>query len=75
MRASSSGRRIPAPNFAYEPINHGRVNLATFHLEDMQITVKFNLVHVNGPFLPPKLHCFSTKDDVASISLRYSHLF
>ena len=47
VRASSSGRRIPAPNFAYEPINHGRVNLATFHLEDMQITVKFNLVHVN----------------------------
>lgn len=43
-----------AITFAYEPISHCRSDLATFHVEDMQITGEFNLVYINRSVAEPK---------------------
>ena len=47
-----------AITFAYEPISHCRSDLATFHVEDMQITGEFNLVYINRSVAEPKAAVF-----------------
>ena len=44
--------------FAYEPISHCRSDLATFHVEDMQITGEFNLVYINEQVVNRKITAF-----------------
>ena len=47
-----------AITFAYEPISHCRSDLATFHVEDMQITGEFNLVYINERVAGPRIDSF-----------------
>lgn len=47
-----------AITFAYEPISHCRDDLATFHVEDMQITGEFNLVYINQSVAEPNAALF-----------------
>ena len=47
-----------AITFAYEPVSHCRSDLATFHVEDMQITGEFNLVYINRSVAEPKAAVF-----------------
>ena len=47
-----------AITFAYEPISHCRSDLATFHVEDMQIAGKFNLVYINEQVAGAKIDTF-----------------
>ncbi|MBR2717697.1 MAG: LysR family transcriptional regulator [Clostridia bacterium] len=47
-----------AITFAYEPISHCRSDLATFHVEDMQITGEFNLVYINEQVAGPQIDIF-----------------
>ena len=44
--------------FAYEPISHCRNDLATFRVEDMEITGEFNLVYINRSVAEPKADLF-----------------
>lgn len=44
--------------FAYEPISHCRNDLATFRVEDMEITGEFNLVYINRSVPEPKADLF-----------------
>ena len=44
--------------FAYEPISHCRNDLATFRVEDMEITGVFNLVYINRSVTEPKADLF-----------------
>jgi DNA-binding transcriptional LysR family regulator len=47
-----------AITFAYEPISHCRGDLATFHVEDMQITGEFELVYINEQVAGAKIDTF-----------------
>ena len=47
-----------AITFAYEPVSHCRSDLATFHVEDMQITGEFNLVYINERVAGPRIDSF-----------------
>lgn len=47
-----------AITFAYEPISHCRKDLATFHVEDMQITGEFNIVYINEQTAEQKIAAF-----------------
>lgn len=47
-----------AITFAYEPISHCRSDLATFHVEDIQITGEFNLVYINEQVAGPQIDIF-----------------
>ena len=47
-----------AITFAYEPVSHCRSDLATFHVEDMQITGEFNMVYINERVAGPKIDSF-----------------
>jgi len=47
-----------AITFAYEPISHCRDDLATFMIEDIQITGEFNLVYINALAAEPKAALF-----------------
>ena len=61
VREKGSGTRMlleQAITFAYEPISHCRSDLATFHVEDMQITGEFNLVYINRSVAEPKATLF-----------------
>ena len=47
-----------AITFAYEPISHCRSDLATFHVEDIQITGEFNMVYINERVAGPRIDSF-----------------